>query len=217
MTFFTRIFSAVNFSHISLFFLPLRLAFKSDPTLNTRVPRRKNFPVFLAEELLTFSTRSQRLFPRVSFAPRSTTNPGTSSHRAEKLLPPSWLGEKCPAVKKRSRPFDFWRAICWLSCSSWFGLTNQIFSTRYATGTKCNSDCKSIASCNQSVPREEYINQRWILQLPICERTRRKRRCKERRCSWERWAITTILLSRPATSITIIIITNISNTQNEAR
>jgi len=55
MTLFACVFSpVVNFSCIFLFFCRYIyvLAFKSDPTLNTRILRHKNFPVFLAKELL---------------------------------------------------------------------------------------------------------------------------------------------------------------------
>lgn len=82
---------------VSFCFLPLRPAFKSDPTLNTRAPRRKNFPVFLAEELLTFSTWSQRLVSRVSFVPHLTTNPGTSARTSRgKITPAVMDGRKVP-------------------------------------------------------------------------------------------------------------------------
>jgi len=216
-TFCICIFFFVNFSCIFLFFVAvyiIRPALKSDPTLNTRALRIKIFLFFrrknywrspLEVSVSSLTSRSCRI--------RRQTQGLLRAHRAEKSLPPSWMGEKCPAVKKRSWPFDFWRAICRQSRSSWFGLTNQVFSTRCAAGTKCNF----AATCNQRVPREEYINQRWILQLLICECTRRRRRCKGRRCLWARWDVTTTSPSRLATSITIIITTSILSTRNVAR
>lgn len=194
---------------VSFYFLPLRPAFKSDPILKIRVIKiflffwRRNYwrTLLGANQVSSLLSRSCRIRRQ------------TGNFRVEKSLPPSRMGGKCPTVKKRSRPFDFWRAICRQSRSSWFGLTNQVFSTRCAAGTKCNF----AATCNQSVLREEYINQSWILQLPICERTRRRRRCKERWCSWARWVATTTSLSRLAISITIIITISISSTRNVAR